>query len=200
MNTLTPVTSLAQSCGQLLEDSDGNEDVREAIETIARRSEGLTAFVMRYRELMQVPAPQRSEVGVLEAFRAAVTLMRDEAGPVEFDTEVVPESLVVSADRNLLDQVLLNLLRNAVHALEGRPSPRIRLTARMDYGRVRIDVIDNGGGIPDAVREQIFVPFFTTKRDGSGIGLSLSRQIMTAHGGEIAVESSETGATVSLVF
>ena len=200
MNTLTPVTSLAQSCGQLLEDSDGNEDVREAIETIARRSEGLTAFVMRYRELMQIPAPQRSDVGVLDAFRAAVTLMRDEAGDVEFDVDVVPESLVVSADRNLLDQVLLNLLRNAVHALEGRPSPRVRLAGRMEYGRVRLDVVDNGEGIPEGVREQIFVPFFTTKRDGSGIGLSLSRQIMTAHGGEIAVESTQEGTTVSLVF
>jgi len=94
----------------------------------------------------------------------------------------------------------LNLVRNAIDAMQGTESPLLELGARLDYGRVVIKVTDNGSGIADESIEQIFVPFFTTKRDGSGIGLSLSRQIMTAHGGDIVVNSDTGGTTVSLVF
>lgn len=202
MNTLTPVTSLAQTCSDMLRDKHADEDqeIRDAIDTIARRSSGLTAFVSRYRELMQIPRPQAEDIGVLDVVNAAVTLMRDQVSQIDVTVDVSPASLQVRADRNLLDQVLLNLLRNAVDALAQTAAPRISIRARLDHGRVLLQVIDNGPGIPEAVLDQIFVPFFTTKRDGSGIGLSLSRQILTAHGGDIAVRSGDEGTTVSLVF
>ena len=200
MNTLTPVTSLAQTTTTMLDNPDATDDIREAVTTIARRSEGLMRFVARYRELLKVPQPDINVVSVAEALQSIGTLLSDELQALNFTIDVVPQSLEVQADPQLLDQVLLNLVRNAIDAMNQGGSPQLTLSGRLDYGRVIIKVTDNGPGIADESIEQIFVPFFTTKRDGSGIGLSLSRQIMTAHGGDIAVTSDTGGTTVSLVF
>ena len=200
MNTLTPVTSLAQTTAAMLQKEAANPDVEEAIKTIARRSEGLTNFVLRYRELLQVPQPNLGEVSVANALGSAATLMRAERQDVEFVVDISPESLTVSADRALLDQVLVNVLRNALDAVSGNEAPRIELSGSLGYGRVIIRIRDNGSGINEASLDQVFVPFFTTKRNGSGIGLSLCRQIMTSHGGEIALESDGGGTTVTLYF
>ena len=200
MNTLTPVTSLAQTTQSLLDEPDATNDVKEAIATIARRSEGLMQFVSKYRELLHVPSPTPENVSVATVFDGVITLMSDQLGDMNVTRQVSPESLEVFADPNLLDQLLLNLVKNAADALAETKKPSLELTARLDYGRVLIQIRDNGPGIPQDYIDQVFVPFFTTKRDGSGIGLSLSRQIMTAHGGEIAVESGPQGTTVSLVF
>ena len=200
MNTLTPVTSLAQTTTTMLDDPEATEDIREAVTTIARRSEGLMKFVARYRELLKVPQPDIGSVSVVDALQGVSTLLGDDLEALNFTIDVVPPSLEVQADSQLLDQVLLNLVRNAIDAMQGTESPLLELGARLDYGRVVIKVTDNGCGISDESIEQIFVPFFTTKRDGSGIGLSLSRQIMTAHGGDIVVNSDTGGTTVSLVF
>jgi signal transduction histidine kinase len=112
----------------------------------------------------------------------------------------VPQSLIVFADRQLIDQVLINLVKNSGDALADTVNPQIRLAASLSFGRVIISVTDNGPGIHEDDIDQIFIPFFTTKREGSGIGLSLSRQIMTAHKGNIAFESGPSGTTFSLVF
>ncbi len=110
---------------------------------------------------------------------------------------VEPETLELTADPEQIEQVLINLLLNAMQALEGRPDPRVELTSQMDgRGRVSIQVRDNGPGILDEVQERIFIPFFTTKQDGSGIGLSLSRQILRLHGGTINVQSRPDEETV----
>lgn len=200
MNTLTPVTSLAQTCESMLDDPQLKDDIRQAVGTIARRSEGLMNFVAKYRELLHVPRPKPEDLIVAEAFRSVLTLMSEELQDIETHIEVTPPSLAVHADPALLDQVLLNLVRNAADALEETEAPAVRLSARLDHGRVLMRVTDNGAGIPDNAVDQVFVPFFTTKRRGSGIGLSLSRQIMTAHGGEIAVDSGDRGTTVKLLF
>ena len=200
MNTLTPVTSLAETSSDMLRKQNADTDIRDAIETIARRSGGLMNFVSRYRELMKIPTPRMEELTVQDVADAAVTLMREQLGDTAIAVDVVPESLKVQADRTLLDQVLLNLLRNAVDALADTENPQITIRGRLDHGRVLLQVADNGPGMPDHVQDQVFVPFFTTKREGSGIGLSLSRQIMTAHGGDIAVRSDDAGTVVSLVF
>lgn len=202
MNTLTPVTSLAQTCSALLarrgDEADG--EIREAVDTIARRSSGLMDFVANYRELMQVLKPQRRDVIVADAVEATLSLMRADLAGVAVRVDVVPASLTLRADPTLFDQVLLNLVKNAIDALADARDPRLEVRARLDFGRVLVQVVDNGPGIPEAVLDQIFVPFFTTKADGSGIGLSLTRQIMTAHGGEVAVTSDGVGTTVTLVF
>ena len=200
MNTLTPVTSLAQTTRTMLDDPDATDEIREAVTTIARRSEGLMKFVSRYRELLKVPQPDIGTVVVLEALQSVIALLSDELQNVKLAIDVTPHSLEVQADAQLLDQVLLNLVRNAIDAMQDTDSPQLDLSGRLDYGRIVIKVTDNGSGIADESIGQIFVPFFTTKRDGSGIGLSLSRQIMTAHGGDIVVTSDAGGTVVSLVF
>jgi nitrogen fixation/metabolism regulation signal transduction histidine kinase len=200
MNTLTPVTSLAQTTSGMLERSAANDDIREAVETIARRSEGLTNFVLRYRELMRLPQPDITQVSVGDALQGVVTLLGVELSDVEVSVDVSPVSLEVAADRALLDQVLVNLLKNALDAVRDSDEGRIRLRGRLELGKAVISIIDNGAGIDAETLEQVFVPFFTTKRDGSGIGLSLCRQIMTAHGGEIAIDSGAGGTTVTLIF
>ncbi len=200
MNTLTPVTSLAQTARTMLDDPDATDDIREAVTTIARRSEGLMNFVSRYRELLKVPQPNIGTVAVAGALQSVAALLSDELRNVELTIDVTPPSLEVQADAQLLDQVLLNLVRNSIDAMQDTDSPQLDLSGRLDYGRIVIKVTDNGSGIADESVGQIFVPFFTTKRDGSGIGLSLSRQIMTAHGGDIVVTSDAGGTVVSLVF
>lgn len=200
MNTLTPVTSLAQTTGNLLDDPAATDDVRAAVATIARRSEGLMTFVSRYRELLKVPQPEPASVVVLDTLRATATLLRDQLAGVQLDINVSPATLEIQADASLLDQVLLNVLRNALDAMHGQKNARLVLDAYLDFGRTILRIGDNGPGIGTEEIEQIFVPFFTTKRTGSGIGLSLCRQIMTAHGGEIVVDSDSNGTTVSLIF
>ena len=200
MNTLTPVTSLAQTTSGMLDDESAKEDIREAVQTIARRAEGLTEFVLRYRELLKVPQPDPTSVPVKKALASIATLMGATLADVELGVEVMPASLEVTADSALLDQVLVNLVKNALEAMVDTAAPRLVLGGRLDFGRTLVTVSDNGAGIDEHTLEQIFVPFFTTKREGSGIGLSLCRQIMTAHGGEIAVASGKDGTTVSLIF
>ena len=200
MNTLTPVSSLAETAAGLIDRSDATEDIRDAVETIARRSEGLMKFVSRYRELLKVPRPDIQRISVLNVLNGAATLLANDLDGVSVRTEVIPESLEVEADPQLLDQVLVNLLRNAADAMQDVPAPQLRLCGELQDGRVILRVSDNGPGIPVEAMEQIFIPFFTTKRDGNGIGLSVSRQIMTAHHGEIVVDSNAGGTTVSLLF
>ena len=200
MNTLTPVTSLAQTTVELLDDPDAADDIREAITTIGRRSEGMIRFVSRYRELLQVPEPVLDEVSVLDLLQNTATLLQPGMDGASIGIDVAPDSLQIFADRQLVEQVLINLVKNAADALGEQPDARIQLAGRLDLGRVIISVADNGPGIPDEDIDQIFIPFFTTKREGSGVGLALSRQIMTAHNGEIAVQSGAEGTTFRIVF
>jgi nitrogen fixation/metabolism regulation signal transduction histidine kinase len=200
MNTLTPVTSLAQTTVEMLDDPDSAADIRAAIETIGRRSEGMIRFVSRYRELLHVPEPKAENVSVLELLQNVATLLQPSMEDIEISIAVVPESLEIFADRQLIDQVLINLVKNAGDALAGTAEPRIALAGKLNMGRVIISVADNGPGIHEDDIDQVFIPFFTTKREGSGIGLSLSRQIMTAHNGDIALESDPSGTTFRLVF
>ena len=200
MNTLTPVTSLAQTTVEMLDDPDATDDIREAITTIGRRSDGMIRFVSRYRELLQVPEPNAETLQVLDLLQGVATLMQPELGTTSISITVDPESLEIYADRQLVEQVLINLVKNAADAVADSGNGEIRLEGKLDPGRTIITVADNGPGIPEADLDQVFIPFFTTKRDGSGIGLSLSRQIMTAHKGEILIDSSPEGTTARLVF
>jgi len=200
MNTLTPVTSLAQTTVEMLDDPGSAADIREAIETIGRRSEGMIRFVSRYRELLHVPEPKAEDVSVLELLQNVATLLQPSMESIRISIDVVPESLEIFADRQLIDQVLINLVKNAGDALASTAEPHITLAGKLNLGRVIISVADNGPGIHEHDIDQVFIPFFTTKREGSGIGLSLSRQIMTAHNGDIALESDPSGTTFRLVF
>ena len=201
MNSVAPIASLAGTASELLEDTGPTErerDTREALEVIERRSEALMNFVDAYRSFTHIPSPTFEMVEVEALFEDVRRLVQAQAQAIAMDVEVDPPGLTLTADPNLLEQMLINLALNSVQALEeeasGVSAPRVVLRARPSHSGVPyLQVIDNGPGIPPDVQERIFVPFFTTKEDGSGIGLSLSRQIMRLHGGSVGVRSS-TGA------
>ena len=200
MNTLTPVASLAETSLSIAGEPDARDELKEAIGTIVRRSQGLIRFVERYRELLQVPRPRPETISVVTALRGIALLLGDDLKAVDVRVDVQPESLEVRVDPALFDQVLVNLVRNSIDALQDVTAPRLILRGKLEYGRTLVQVADNGPGIPDGIRSQIFIPFFTTKREGSGIGLSLSRQIMMAHGGELVAKSDGDGTTMTLLL
>jgi nitrogen fixation/metabolism regulation signal transduction histidine kinase len=218
MNSVAPIASLASTARGLLEESeevtvDGEgapvgsgvasaveieragtlQDVRDAVRTIERRSGGLLNFVQAYRRLTRVPRPDFKIFPAVELFETVSELMEPDlrARGIQFDRLVKPASLDLTADPELIEQVLINLVKNAGQAVEGVEDPRVTMNARIDSrGRAVIKVSDNGSGIVEEAMDKIFVPFFTTKKDGSGIGLSLSREIMRQHGGTLSVYSS----------
>lgn len=213
MNSLTPIASLAATASSLLPAAGGEDrapgstriqDVAEALQTIDRRSQGLMRFVHAYRSVALIPKPQFKIFPVTEMFQRMEKLLQDKLTRqgIAFSAEVEPPSLEMTADPDLTEQVLINLLLNAMEALGGNAAPHIHLSSRMnERGRVVIQVSDNGPGISTEAREKMFIPFFTTKKEGSGIGLSFSRQVMRLHRGVIAVQSQPgTGTVFTLRF
>jgi len=208
MNSLTPVASLSETARGLLDHAQSDpgalQDAREAVDTVARRSSALMTFVENYRRLSSLPRPVRKSVEVAGLFERLQRL----AGPdlqtrgVSLEIGALPHEFRVMADAGQLEQVLINLINNARAALEGAPDGVIRLDGRIsDAGRGVIAVSDNGPGIPEDIRERIFIPFFTTRHGGSGIGLALARQVMIAHGGSIHAGRSDLGgACLTLKF
>ena len=202
MNSITPIASLASTAEDLLQQEalDGEEvaDVRTAVDTIRRRSQGLLHFVDAYRGLTNLPAPEFQVSRVGDLFERVTRLMDQrfrEAG-IDLEHAVDPPSLELTADPGQVEQVLINLLGNACEAAGGQAGARVELTASMDRGRVVIEVADNGPGIVEEALDRIFIPFFTTRQEGSGIGLSLCRQIMRLHRGSISARSEPGVRTV----
>ena len=212
-NSLTPISSLAATVEDMVTvarpvdnaaGGDGDKDVREALGTIRQRCDGLLNFVDSYRRLTRLPKPTFRPLRVSELLHDTAQLVMPEitAHGIQLGCSVEPENLELVADRQLVEQVLLNLLHNAVEALAEPPVGAITMMAFATAdGHVAISVTDNGPGIvPDAL-EQIFVPFYTTKKGGSGIGLSLSRQIMRLHRGTLTVRSApDQQTTFTLLF
>lgn len=209
MNSVTPISSLAATANKLMGsnreiNSSDTEDLRQAMQTIEKRSQGLMQFVQNYRRFARIPEPVKEIVPVSPLFNRIEKLImpRFESGAIRFSMSIEPNSLHLKVDSDLIEQVLLNLLSNAIEAVEERESPEIELRAeRNDRSAVVIQIRDNGRGIPEDVLTKIFIPFFTTRPEGTGIGLSLSRQIMRLHGGSIRVRSEPDVQTVfSLLF
>ena len=211
MNSLTPVTSLARTATDLLDDVRARPaddpaaleelaDAREAVDTVARRADGLMGFVTSYRTFTRLPDPERSRFDVGDLLRE-VQQMADAPGHITVRCSVEPGTLQLYADRQMIFQVLINLLRNAIHALDDCPG-EVTVLAEVD-GRdaVRLRVVDTGPGVPEDIAAKIFVPFFTTRRDGTGVGLAFSRRVMVAHGGAIRLNRpAQGGAEFVLVF
>lgn len=198
MNSLAPITSLSDTLLHLGRPLDA--DVAQGLETISATSRRLTAFVETFRRFSRIPEPQKAPVevrGLLE--RAAALVATPQVG---ITVDVQPAEMLVYADEGLVSQVVVNLLKNAREAVAAQPDARIDVRARIDEGEnIRIDVTDNGKAIPAAVTENIFTPFFTTKADGSGIGLSVSRRIMQLHNGSLRLTSNtDRRVTFTLLF
>ncbi|MCP4045978.1 MAG: PAS domain-containing protein [Gammaproteobacteria bacterium] len=215
MNSITPVTSLARTAQDVVDDIVQNTDpealiagdladLKDAVSTLARRSDSLMQFVDSYRQMTHLPPPAKKRIKLAELFEAAGRLVLAEwpEDSVTLVQTVTPHGLDIYADRDLLEPVLLNLLHNAWHATSGCDNAIIQLTGRLNRrGNAIIEVSDNGPGVPEEIARKIFVPFFTTRRGGSGVGLALARQVMSAHGGFIRVAASESGgANFTLTF
>ena len=213
MNSVTPISSLASTAGTILSSvrkgdkenhGEALEDISSAISTIQKRSEGLIYFVDKYRSLAKIPKPTVQIVKVSEIFQRIHTLMETviKRRRIGFSSDIEPKDLELATDPDLLEQVLINILNNAIQSLVGSKEGKVSLRAHIDaLGRACIGISDNGPGIPEELQEKIFVPFFTTKKDGSGIGLSISQQIIRALGGTISVSSQpnlETAFTIRL--
>lgn len=208
MNSITPISSLSQTIEGLLnsevQDEESIEDIKTGLHTIHKRSEGLIEFVNNYRRLTKIPMPDYSIIKISSLFLQIERLLEVRLceSNIKFSTSVEPESLELTIDEKLIEQVLLNLIINSVEALNETKYPEIELRAVMgEGGQILIYVKDNGSGILEEVQDKIFIPFFTTKESGSGIGLSLARQIMRQHNGMIKVFSKPDECTVfTLVF
>jgi len=208
MNSLTPVTSLARTGAELVasaaKGNAGLGDAKTATETVARRAEGILRFVESYREFAQTPDIHRRQFKATAWAEEIMQLALANAADRQIDAriEVEPKTMNLNADPELLAQALLNLLRNSMRATADRDEPIVVLAlAREPNGHFRLEVRDNGPGIPDDRREDIFLPFYTTHKGGSGVGLSFARQVALAHGGSIcALEAPEGGANLRMVI
>ena len=212
MNSIAPISSLAETLKSnvqmAIELPESHplemEDLYMGIESIKKRSEGLMKFAKTYRSLNKVTSLNTSRVGIAGLFRNIDKLMYPslQARNIAVDYKTEPQDIEADMDAHLIEQVLINLIINAMDACEGRMEARITVSADRDLdGNTLIRVSDNGRGIPEEVLDHIFVPFFSTKKKGSGVGLSLCKQIMLLHKGKIQVRSHPgEGTVMSLIF
>ena len=216
MNSIAPISSLsstidlmikgydAKSEGAAKLDHEAVEEIQQALQTINKRSTGLMNFVETYRSLTKIPKPNFDMVEMNGLLENVVTLMKKETDDlhIQLDYTMEPDSIMLQIDEQMISQVLINLVKNSVQALEGKENGIIVIRGYYNKrGRPTIKITDNGPGILPDVLDKIFIPFFTTKKNGSGIGLSLSRQILRLHGGTITAKSvPHKETTFSLTF
>ena len=207
-NSVIPISTLSDVILQMVKDDqgvtdlsrldeEGVEDLVGGLETIEARSKGLANFVKTYDQLTKLPKPQLQPVRVIKLLERVKNLFKADVDQKRllFRVDCDP-ALEIQADPDLIDQILINLVKNAFEALQRTSNPSIKLSALKGNSEVMIKVKDNGPGIPDEVIENIFVPFYTTKEAGSGIGLSLSRQVMRLHNGSLEVLTTQSTGTV----
>ncbi len=201
MNSVTPINSLSGSMMKYLGRIEGNEEpvakAQASLDVIGRRSKALMDFVNRYREVSNVPAPRLQSAKAGELISAVMLLFQEDLQDI--DASVNDRSDAILMDTSQIEQVLINLVRNAILSMKESSSKKLTISVDQGSGATRISITDTGSGISPDVLDKIFIPFFTTRKDGSGIGLTLSKQIMHRHGGQILV-SSEPGKGSSFVL
>ncbi|MCK5278449.1 MAG: GHKL domain-containing protein, partial [Cyclobacteriaceae bacterium] len=205
MNSITPIASLTGTLNEILSEDlkpvgkgffeitdESLSDLEEGLQTIENRSKALVKFVDAYRDYTSIPKPKFGLIKIDELFDHICQLLKREFKEtgIDFNANILFNDLEITADRELIEMVLINLLKNAKEALKEVEESKIELIARVDgERRILLDVKDNGPGIIPEALERIFIPFYTTKKSGSGIGLALSRQIMQLHHGTLSVKS-----------
>lgn len=208
LNSITPISSLSDTINSMVTDKENldleeMEDLKTALQTIKRRSSGLLDFVKDYRLIAELPTPNLESHTIGEILKHIKVLMQPFAKVknVVLDVEQTSSKITVYLDLKLIEQVLINLITNSIYAVEGSENPHISVSYRLEHTKLYIDVTDNGKGIESTDIEKIFVPFYTTRKNGSGIGLTISRNIMKMHKGSIEVISTPNEQTTfSLLF
>lgn len=216
VNSAIPITNLAGMAGQMLEDESGavlkpekigeetTEDIHYSLKIIESRTQGLINFVKATKSLTNIPKPNIRRILLQELFERITILYQakfKETG-VQFEKQIIPADLFIEADLELIEQVIINLIQNALEAMQETSDPRLSIIALInESAQIQISISDNGVGISDEVLERIFLPFYSTKTNNSGIGLSLSQQIMMLHHARLEVSSGlRKGATFIMVF
>ena len=201
LNTITPINSLSNNLEYLIDSNvdklgEDFEDIQKSVLTIKNRTKHLIDFVDTYRALTELPTPKKEHVKIFDLIENSLDFLKPmlKEKNIRVNWNVKPENLYFQIDRKQIEQVLINLLTNSVYALENVEDSRIEIKAYQANSKNCLEVIDNGIGIDPKFRRDIFVPFFTTRKSGSGIGLSLSKNIIQSHGGQITL-SSEVGLT-----
>lgn len=212
-NSAIPISTLTEVVNQMITEEDGElkdlstldqedlADLKIGIKTVQKRSKGLVSFVNAYGELSRIPKPKFQSIDLKQLTQDVEILLRPEMNKssIQLINEVAPTALQI--DPELIEQVLINLLKNAREALTEASEAKIIMKTSRENEKTLLSVIDNGTGIDLETLDNIFVPFYTTKKEGSGIGLSLSKQIMRAHNGDLIVQSElGKGTAFSMVF
>ena len=197
MNTIAPVISLSQTLSLY---SDMNEKAKQGLSIIQGQSERLMEFTESFRHLSYMPQPEKKPFLLNELVRKLEILLETDfrENQITFSVQCHPLSIEINGDENQLSQVLLNLLKNAMQALEGRTDGVISLRVSQTE-HILIEIADNGIGIPEELQEKVFIPFFTTKSEGTGIGLSLCKQIIRQHQGHLSIGISQPGKTIFII-
>jgi nitrogen fixation/metabolism regulation signal transduction histidine kinase len=205
MNSISPIISLTKSLIRINTNNEKDTKTKtlEGLQAIENRSSGLSDFVDSYKKLTKIPQPVFQTVQLESIFNQIENLFVEtfKLKSIKFEKEVIPTNLFITADEKLIMQVIINVINNAVEEMKNRSKSKIRLSAFKNNKETIIQISDNGKGIEKEILEKIFVPFFTTKENGSGIGLSLTRQIILLHKGSIVVQSEiDKGTTFTLKF
>ncbi|WP_019539634.1 sensor histidine kinase [Proteiniphilum acetatigenes] len=202
MNSIAPIISLSETLSEQEDqekvDLERYRIMQQAMETIHRRSKGLLSFVENYRTLTRLPQPVKQPIQMHALLKSIQQLTASNG--IDFFWSVYPTQLILNADKTMVEQLLINLLKNAHEACSGLPEEKIEVKAEMVGDKVEITVSDNGQGIAPEAIDKIFIPFYSTKANGSGIGLSLCRQIVARHKGKISVQSGKNGTCFKLEF
>ncbi|MEO1051546.1 MAG: HAMP domain-containing sensor histidine kinase [Bacteroidota bacterium] len=213
-NSAIPISTLTEVINQMLLEENGDykdlssldeeevDDMRGGLKTIEKRSKGLVKFINNYDSLTKIPKPEFQSVKLAELLNHLIHLFKPKADQSKITIQAyIQDGLTINADPELVEQVVINLIKNAIEALGGQENGTINITARGSESNAVIQIEDNGPGIEKEVLENIFVPFYTTKKEGSGIGLSLTKQIMRLHKGTVSASSAlGEGTTFSLEF
>lgn len=211
MNSITPISSLAATANNILKNTDSkNEinqdtitDINDALHTIQKRSDGLVNFVNKFRDISKIYKPNFQQVKLNELFYRIRLLVESISsnGRINFSISIQPENLEITADPDLIEHVLINLIKNSIQAIADSENGMIKLRAEInERGKAVIKIIDNGPGISEEIIDRVFVPFYSTKKEGSGIGLSISQSIIRAHNGSISVQSVPNEETVFTII
>jgi len=196
MNSLTPIRALSQNLLQIFDqeelEDDDFEDIKSSISTIINRSDHLQVFVENYRKLAMLPTPTKQMTPINALFEDCLRIMSPilRAENIELINDV-HSSRSIMMDKNQMEQVIINLITNSIYALKEKEKKKMYVSSYTENNRFFITISDNGKGIDPEIQDKVFLPFFTTRKDGAGIGLTLSKNIIEAHGGYLSYQTDE---------